>query len=384
MGGLYLIIHYGEIGTKGLNRPFFEKKLVDNLKWSLGDTVEKIFRLRGRILIELKEGFNVDDVKAKVLKVFGVSWFAFAEEAQQDINSIMECALKVSSEHIKHASTFKIHTIRADKSFPYTSLELNNILGEMFAKRTGLKVNLENPELCIYVEIADGRTFLYTERIKGLGGLPVSVSGKVICLLSGGIDSPVAAYLMMKRGCHVDFLHIHTLRNVEELRSSKIFKLFHLLSSYCKGSKLLAAPFYKFFERSLEAPPRMELVLFRKFMLKLAEAVAKRYGYLGIVTGDSIGQVASQTLHNILSAQKGIDIPIYRPLVSYDKDEIVNLAKSIGTYGISLEDYKDCCSIIARHPETLSDAEEVQRIWDRLGLDEAVKETLESIDIFEV
>lgn len=376
-----VVVHYGEIGTKGMNRPFFEEKLVSNIKWTMEGLAEEVFRLRGRIIVKLKGNAGVDSVKSCILKVFGISWFAFACERPQNIDSILECALRMSEGRLKNAKTFKIHTVRADKKFPYTSLELNRLLGEMFAKETGLKVNLENPDICVYVELADGRAFIYLDKIKGLGGLPVSVSGKVLCLLSGGIDSPVAAYLMMKRGCHVDFLHLYAIRDAEELKSTKIFKLFRLLSSYCRGSKLFAAPFYTFFEKSLSAPPRLELVLFRKFMLKLAEAVARRHGYLGIVTGDSVGQVASQTLHNILSAQKGVEIPIYRPLIAYDKEEIVKLAKQIGTYELSLEEYKDCCSIIARHPETSSNPDEVQNLWEGLDMDRAVEETLNLLEV---
>jgi thiamine biosynthesis protein ThiI len=235
----------------------------------------------------------------------------------------------------------------------------------------------------VFVELAGGKAYLYFERIKGLGGLPVGVSGKVLSLLSGGLDSPVAAWLMMKRGCHVDFLHLHALRDAQEVRESKVFEIFRHLSAFCKDSKLFVAPYYKFLEKALNAPIKLELVLFRKFMLKLAEVLAKREGYLGIVTGDSIGQVASQTLRNIWSAQRGLDLPVYRPLLTYDKEEIIRLAKQIGTYELSLKEYKDCCSIIARHPETSSKPEIVQEIWDKLGLDDAVNETLLLIETLE-
>ncbi|MEM0090170.1 MAG: tRNA uracil 4-sulfurtransferase ThiI [Nitrososphaerota archaeon] len=377
------LVHYGEIGTKGANRPIFENVLVENIKWALKNKTNDVLRLRGRILAKLEPDVDSEEIKQALGKVFGIAWFALAYESEQDINIMVKDILKRLTEHGIKAKSFMVQTKRADKSFPYTSLEVNKIIGARILENTGMSVNLENPDVTVFIELANGKAYLYFEKVKGLGGLPVGVSGRVLSLLSGGLDSPVAAWLMMKRGCHVDFLHLHALRDAQEVRGSKVFEIFRYLSSFCKDSKLFVAPFYKFLERALNVPTKLELVLFRKFMLKLAEALAKREGYLGIVTGDSIGQVASQTLRNIWSAQRGVDLPVYRPLLTYDKEEIIRLAKHIGTYELSLKEYKDCCSIITRHPETSSKPEIVQEIWDKVGLENAVMETLNLIESLE-
>ncbi|MCS7136422.1 MAG: tRNA uracil 4-sulfurtransferase ThiI [Nitrososphaerota archaeon] len=377
------LVHYGEIGTKGTNRPLFENALVENIKRALKDKASEVLRLRGRILVKPEPNVDSEEIKQGLGKVFGIAWFALAYESEQNIDTMVKDILKRLTEHGIKAKSFMVHTKRADKNFPYTSLEVNKIIGARILESTGMNVDLENPDATIFIELVNGKAYLYFERVKGLGGLPVGVSGKVLSLLSGGLDSPVAAWLMMKRGCHVDFLHLHALRNAQEVRESKIFEIFRYLSSFCRDSKLFVAPFYKFLEKTLNAPIKLELVLFRKFMLKLAEVLAKREGYLGIVTGDSIGQVASQTLRNIWSAQRGLDLPVYRPLLTYDKEEIIRLAKHIGTYELSLKGYKDCCSIIARHPETSSKPDIVQDIWDKLGLEDAVTETLTLIECLE-
>jgi thiamine biosynthesis protein ThiI len=377
------LVHYGEIGTKGANRPVFENALVENIKHALKDMACDVLRLRGRILVKLKPNVDPEEIKRALGTVFGIAWFTLAYESEQNIDTIVSDILKRLTEHGIKAKSFMVQTKRADKNFPYTSIEVNKIIGARILESTGMSVDLENPDVMVFVELAGGKAYLYFERVKGLGGLPVGVSGKVLSLLSGGLDSPVAAWLMMKRGCHVDFLHLHALRDAQEVRESKVFEIFRHLSAFCKDSKLFVAPYYKFLEKALNAPIKLELVLFRKFMLKLAEVLAKREGYLGIVTGDSIGQVASQTLRNIWSAQRGLDLPVYRPLLTYDKEEIIRLAKQIGTYELSLKEYKDCCSIIARHPETSSKPEIVQEIWDKLGLDDAVNETLLLIETLE-
>ncbi len=377
------LVHYGEIGTKGANRHIFENALVENIKWTLKDKTSDVLRISGRVLVRLKSDVCSEEIKQALGRVFGIAWFALAYESAQDMGAMIKDILRKLTEHNIKAKSFMIQTKRADKNFPYTSIEVNKIIGARILESTGMSVDLENPDVTVFIELANGKAYLYFEKVRGLGGLPVGVSGKVLSLLSGGLDSPVAAWLMMKRGCHVDFLHLHALRDTQEVRESKVFEIFRHLSSFCKDSKLFVAPFYKFLEKALKAPIKLELVLFRKFMLKLAEVLAKREGYLGMVTGDSIGQVASQTLRNIWSAQRGLDLPVYRPLLTYDKEEIIRLAKRIGTYELSLKKYKDCCSIIARHPETSSKPEIVQEIWDKLGLEEAVIGTVGLIELLE-
>ncbi|MEM2058629.1 MAG: THUMP domain-containing protein, partial [Thermoproteota archaeon] len=230
------LVHYGEIGTKGANRPIFENVLVENIKWALKNKTNDVLRLRGRILAKLEPDVDSEEIKQALGKVFGIAWFALAYESEQDINIMVKDILKRLTEHGIKAKSFMVQTKRADKSFPYTSLEVNKIIGARILENTGMSVNLENPDVTVFIELANGKAYLYFEKVKGLGGLPVGVSGRVLSLLSGGLDSPVAAWLMMKRGCHVDFLHLHALRDAQEVRGSKVFEIFRYLSSFCKYS----------------------------------------------------------------------------------------------------------------------------------------------------
>lgn len=370
------VIHYSEIGLKGHNRPFFEKKLVENVKRALRGVMDaKVERLQGRLVLPLN-GTDVQKVYEGLTKVFGVSWFAFAIVVEPNIDLIKKAVLDEALRTLKSNDAIKVEVKRADKNFPVTSLELSRMLGEILVKKIGIKVSLKNPSKKIYAEILNREAYVFTERFRGPGGLPVGSSGTVLSLLSGGIDSPVASYLIIKRGCKVLYLHFHPFRDNTEAENSKVLEIVRKLVPYSGETAVIFVPSYEFQMATVNIPAKYDLVLFRRFMLKVAEKVAEAEKAKGIVTGESLAQVASQTLENIMAISSGLKMPIFRPLIAYDKDEIVNLAKEIGTYELSIKPYKDCCNIIARHPETKARLEVVEELESRMNMESVVESTL--------
>jgi thiamine biosynthesis protein ThiI len=367
---MLILVHYGELALKRKKRRLFENKLVENIKKASSG---KVRRLEGRLIVE---GGEPEPLK----NVFGISWFAPAYRIEKDLEAIKELVIEKIEEKAKKNPTFGVFVKRADKSFPYTSYQIAERVGEEVVKRYGLKVRLNTPELPIYIEIAKD-AFVYFEKTPGLGGLPVGGSGNVLCLLSGGIDSPVAAYLAMKRGCHVDFIHFHVFPENETAFQGKIEELVLTLNKYQFESRIFLVPYWPFEVAFLEkgVGKRYELVLFRRFMLRVAERIAQQYGHKAIVTGDSLGQVASQTLENIKATLEATSMLVLQPLISFDKQEITDMAKRIGSYEISIKPYKDCCSIVSSHSKTEVKLGAVKRIEERLDMEGVISKTLELI-----
>ncbi|MFN3621572.1 MAG: tRNA uracil 4-sulfurtransferase ThiI, partial [Nitrososphaerales archaeon] len=364
----YALIHYGEIALKGLNRPFYEKKLVENIEKALANQEYScVKKLQGRILVELNERSDVSEIEAALKRVFGIAWFAFCYRTEADKESIQRCVDRNIT--FNKGEKIKVSTNRADKRIPFTSIDLNRDLGTHLVNTYNVKVSLKEPEKEIFVEIAEDNAYIFTKKIKGLYGLPVGVSGSVLHLLSGGIDSPVAAWLLMKRGCVVDFLHFHAFQRFDGRWNAKILDLVKVLNRYSFGSRIFFVPFYPFEVASIQAPIRYRLILFRRFMVRVAEMLASKYGIVALGSGENLAQVSSQTLENLSVIEQATPIPILRPLLTYDKNEIVNIAKQIGTFKISARPYKDCCSLfIAKHPLTKAKLGDVEAIEDELSL----------------
>ncbi|MEM3459186.1 MAG: tRNA uracil 4-sulfurtransferase ThiI [Candidatus Bathyarchaeia archaeon] len=381
----YVLIHYGELGLKGLNRPFFEKKLIENINNALKNVeYEKIRKVQGRIILELNKKSNVKIIEEALKKVFGIAWFAPCKTTDaSSIDKIKELVRK--NFPIAAGTKARVSANRADKTVPYTSMEVNRELGAYLVKQFKAKISLEEPETTIFVEIVGGKAYVFDRKVKGLYGLPSGVSGKVLHLLSGGIDSPVAAWLLMKRGCTVDFLHFHAFERFDEAKLAKILDLAKVLTQYSFKTRMFFVPFYPFEAEAVEAPSRYRLVLFRRFMVKVAEEIAKKHSINAIGSGENLAQVSSQTLENMAVISKATNIPILRPLLTYEKNEIVQLAKQIGTFEISIQPYKDCCSIfMAKHPTTKANLEIVESIEKRLNLKDAIGECFEKIEIIDI
>jgi len=378
-----LLIHYSEIGTKGKNRSYFEKRLRDDIAARLKPGPLADLRLESsRLIGRLAPGAEPKAVHAGMEQCFGVAWYAFARMVSWDWEEIAAAALACAAER-PQAKTFKVFCKRADKTFPLSSQAVCEKLGTLFLEKTPMKVNLDNHDVAIYVEVVRGKALVYAERFPGLRGMPSQSSGKMLCLFSGGIDSPVAAWLMMRRGAQVGFLHFHPHRNAGEIRGSKIPALFQVLKTFNPNARLYLIPHFHYqVKAALEIPTAYEMVIFRRFMIKTAEALAAREGYQALIMGDSLGQVASQTVENIVAAQHGVDIPIFTPCVAQDKDDIVRLAQKIGTYELSTQEYKDCCSLMSRHPKTMVRLEQALALEAKLNLDDVIDASLKSLEVW--
>jgi thiamine biosynthesis protein ThiI len=324
-------------------------------------------------------------VEDALRRVFGIRYFAIVEKAKtteealvKKLRSIVRSAQEAGKESLAIAAR------RADKQFPLSSGEVNRRLGAE-ANKMGMRIDLDNPDVKVFVEIGRETTYLYTRKIPGPGGLPVSSSGKVLALLSGGIDSPVAAWLMMKRGCRVDYLHFHAMMSNREVLGTKIGRIVEQLNRFQNGARLLLAPYHEYqILTTGRIPEKLDLVAFKNFMFRLAQQLAEEHRYKALVTGDSVGQVASQTLQNITATDYGIEIPILRPLVGLDKQEIVDLAKAIGTYDESIEKYKDCCSIISRKPSTAVQREDLAEAMEAAGIAKVLEKTRPKLETFKI
>jgi len=379
-----VLIHYGEIALKGLNRPFYERKLVENIKRALeGEEYAGVKHIHGRLILELSEKSDTSRIEERLKRVFGIAWFAFCYRTKADKESIMRCVEK--NIPFNPGEKVRVSTNRADKTLPFTSIELNRELGAHLVNRFNVEVSLKAPEKEVFVEIADGEAYIHTQKVKGLCGLPVGVSGRVLHLLSGGIDSPVAAWLLMKRGCEVDYLHFHAFQRFDERWNAKILDIVKVLNRYSFSARIFFVSFHPFEIEAVKVPLRYRLILFRRYMVRVGEKIANKYGIAALSSGENLAQVSSQTLENLSVIERAVSTPILRPLLTYDKNETVNLAKQIGTFELSIRPYKDCCSLfIAKHPVTKARLEDVERIESGMNLNEAVEASVEKAEVVEV
>lgn len=367
------MIHFGEIYLKGQNRPFFIRRLSENLKKALASAGLKEFSLRqlgGRLVLQTQAS-NIDPALEVCRNVFGISWFTKGYKAKADLDDIKKTLLRSFPKST--AKTFRITSRRASTAFALSSQQINEALGEFVIKKWSRKVNLDRPGLTIWVDVVAGSAFIYFERRRGLGGLPAGVGGRAVCLLSGGIDSPVAAWRIMKRGATITPLHLHSYPYTSRESVLNVKKIIQKLHGYSP------APLRSYFislakiQRSIIAasPPRLRLVLYRRSMFKIARSVAEKEKALALVTGESLGQVASQTLENIRVIDEASSLPVLRPNIGDDKQEIIDLARRIGTFELSTLPFEDCCSfLIAKHPETKADLAEVKGIEGKIPLSE--------------
>ena len=367
-----ILIHYHEINLKGNNRGWFENKLQRHVAALLGDVAHgPIQRFAGRLAIELTEDASqneIDTIAGRLQKVFGVANFIVAREVPADLDAIKNTLAELVAS--TRFESFKIDSRRGTKEFPLNSQELNQRLGAYVVELTGARARMENPDAVFLVEIASGRAFLSVEKIQGAGGLPSGTGGKVLCLISGGLDSPVAAWRMMRRGCRVMYVHFHSFPHTTAESQDKVRSILRVLSRYQLESTLFMVPFAEV-QREIVAyaPPPLRVVLYRRFMVRIAETVAGREKAAAIVNGDSLGQVASQTLENIRTISAVAKIPIFRPLIGDDKEDIMRVARTIGTYEISIQPDQDCCSLfVPKHPETMSGIDQAERAEQQLDV----------------
>jgi thiamine biosynthesis protein ThiI len=378
----FIVIHYNELGLKKGNRDYFENALCSNINTVLQDCgAERAKRISGRVLLPLKPDSDVPEIKSRLGRVFGIAYFGEAWASPQAVENLEANAWTLIEG--RTFNSFRIDTRRADKTFPHTSVEINQRVGGYVKERCGAKVDLENADLTCWIEIVEKYAFIYVERLPGPGGLPVGTSGKVVVLLSGGIDSPVAAWKIVKRGCTPVFVHFHSFPYTNKESQEKAKQIARLLSAYALRAKLYLVPFAEVQRHIMvDTPLDTRVILYRRYMLRLAEQIARREKARVLVTGDSVGQVASQTIENIDVISRAVSMPILRPVIGDDKIEIIEVARRIGTYDISIQPDQDCCSLfVPKHPETKADIAEIEKSEARLDVAEVMKAAMESAEI---
>ena len=340
-----LVIHFLELALKGRNRPWFVTSFVRSIRLLLADQdVSHVRHVQGRIEARLGPNADWPEIRKRLSMLPGIANFARAEEVAPDIDA-MWASLAPQLTRFAPRS-FRVKVRRINKTFPIPSPAVERALGERVIGATGWAVDLSKPELTLRVEALDTHALVYAEREPGAGGLPLGTGGKVLCLLSGGIDSPVAAWRMIRRGCRASFIHFHAYPILSRASQEKVRELAATLTRAQLSSRLLLVPFGGVQQRVvLGVPPPLRVVIYRRLMVRIAEAVAARHGALALVTGDVVGQVASQTLENIAAVSKVATLPILRPLVGDDKEHITAMARTIGTYDTSVLADEDCCTL---------------------------------------
>ena len=368
-----IIVHYHEISLKRGNRPLFLRHLLRNLERATDDLGPvRVRQLSGRILLDLEGNEGPEAVLARVARVCGVASAALAYRVPSSVDAMKAATAAVIEG--RPFGSFRISARRAFKTYPLTSVELNRELGAFVVARTGARVDLRDPDLAVHVEVLPAETFVYADRTPGPGGLPVGTAGTVAALLSGGIDSPVAAWRMMKRGCRVHFVHFHSVPYLPATSQDKARALVERLTAWQYASRLYLVPFGEIQrEVVLSVPPPLRVVVYRRLMLRIAQELARRAGVLALVTGESLGQVASQTLENIACIDEATSLPVLRPLIGMDKLEITAAAQQIGTFDISIEPDADCCTLFTpRHPATRATLDEIHAVERAMDLERLV------------
>lgn len=375
-----IICHYSELALKGKNRKFFEKQLATNIKEAIDDA--KVFLPRGRVVVKSKKV----DLEEKVKKIPGIEYFFFAQLVSSSLEEIRKRVLFLIKE--KNFNTFRVTVKRADKLFPYKSTEVASFVGEDIVETTKKKVNLLNPEVTVFIEINKKETYIYFQKIKGVGGLPVNTSGRVISLISGGIDSPVASFRIIKRGSKTVFVHFHSYPATSKRSIEKVREVVKKLSSFQGISTLHLVPFNEIQkEVMIKTKESLRVLLYRRFMMRIVEEIRKKEKAKAIVTGESLGQVASQTIENIAVVEEVVSVPVLRPLIGFDKEEIISDAIYLKTYDISILKEEDCCvRFLPKHPETKGNIFDIKEEEKKLDVSELTKEAVqktEKIEIFD-
>ena len=374
-----VVVHYQEIALKGRNRPWFIGRLVRNIKTATSDLdVTRVVQKMGRIEVMLGSAEAWDPVAARLRQVFGIANFSRAALVPLDVDGIAQAILSDLGD--TEASTFRVSARRADKRFPLTSPQIEREIGGRIKQAKGWRVDLENPELTVHVEALTGDAFYHFGKEAGPGGMPTGVSGRVVALLSGGIDSPVAAYRLMKRGCRVVPVHFHSYPILSRASQEKVRELAALLTRYQQYTRLYMVAFGDIQQQiMLAVQPPLRVVIYRRLMLRIAEAIAHKAHAKAMVTGEVIGQVASQTLENMASIASVAALPVFRPLIGMDKDEIIAEAQRLGTFPISIIEDQDCCQLFTpKHPATKARREDIAAAERPLPIDDFVRQAVES------
>ncbi|UOQ47139.1 tRNA 4-thiouridine(8) synthase ThiI [Gracilibacillus caseinilyticus] len=382
----HIIIRYGELGLKGRNRKIFTTQLAKNVRKALRHfPAIKVDKLRDRMYIVLN-GEDPEPIMEICRKIFGIQNMSLAVKVANEPERIKEEALRLLKE-TKNVRTFKVTTKRSNKEFPIGSQEFNQVLGgHLLVNTDDITVDVHHPDLEITVDIRAEATYLTSRKIPGAGGLPVGSSGKSLLLLSGGIDSPVAGYLTMKRGVQIEAIHFHSPPYTSERAKEKVVDLAEKLASYGHSVKIHVVPFTALQQKiHREIPHGYSMTVMRRMMMRISERVAERNGILSLVTGESLGQVASQTMESMHAINAVTNFPVIRPLVAMDKDEIISISEAIDMYDISIRPFEDCCTVfVPKQPKTKPRLEKVEQFEGNMTFDQDIEEILNAIETIEV
>ena len=384
-----ILIKTGEIALKGLNKSTFEDVLVKNTKWRLHELGKFKFRkAQSTIYCEPQsDDIDMDEACRRVAKVFGIAAFSLARVAEKDFDDIVKETLDFLGDELEFAKTFKVEAKRADKNFPMKSPEICRELGgKILEKYHHLKVDVENPEVLVMVEVREKGAYIHGKQKPGAGGIPIGTSGKAAILISGGIDSPVAGYMMAKRGIELCGVHFVSPPYTSDRALQKVVSLMEKMGEYCGRMKLFVVPFTKIQEEIRDkCPEDLFTIIMRRFMMRISQKLARRNDCGALITGESVGQVASQTMKAIACTDIVCDLPVFRPVIGMDKREIITIAHEIDTFETSILPYEDCCTVFTpKHPRTRPKLDQVEQAEAALDLDSLIKEAIDGIEIIEI
>ena len=380
-----ILVKYGEIILKGLNRSRFEDLLIKNIKNAAGKLIKSVRKSQAVIYIEPQDGADTDILEEKLKKVFGIVFIAKAGVFAKDMNVILTDGADYIAENMRFAKTFKVESKRSDKKFPFKSPEISRDMGGAILERCrGISVDVQNPDVTVRVEIRDAEAYVYTDsaRCKGFGGMPTGAGGKATVLLSGGIDSPVSAWMMAKRGVEIDAVHFFSPPYTSERAKEKVISLAKIVASFTGKFNLYIVPFT---EQQLairdNCPEEHLTLIMRRMMMMTAERIAKKHGSIALITGESLGQVASQTIHALAVTNECVSMPVFRPLIGMDKNEIVEIARKIGTFETSILPYEDCCTVfVPKHPTLKPTIESIAESQNKIDMEYWVNKAVEETE----
>ena len=388
-----LIVRAGEVALKGMNKPYFERMLVDRIKANLKKISEvgkdkdiDIYRHEGLIYVKADKALDIDEIIHETVKVFGVASVSKAVEAESDLDAIGAEAVKYMKALIEERGikTFKVEAKRADKNFPVKSPEIGRIIGaKVLVGCKVLKVDVHDPDVLLKVDVRHDVSYIYDSKVNGLGGLPLGTNGRGMTLLSGGIDSPVATWMMAKRGMMIEAVHYHSYPYTSERAREKVIELAQIVSQYTGRFKMHVINLLPIQEEIVKNCPEEETTIHvRRFMMRIAEKLAKEAECQALITGEDLGQVASQTAEALVVTDSVVSMPVFRPLIGMDKIEIMDRAQEIGTYEKSIEPYEDCCTVfLPKHPATKPRLEKILESESRLDIETLVNNAIASQEI---
>lgn len=383
-----ILIKNGELALKGLNRMNFENALIKNIKTAInGLGVTNITRAQSTITIEpMDEDYPFEEALLKIQKVFGIAAFCRAAAVEKDMDEILKQCVPYLKNAMEGVKTFKVEAKRADKKFPLTSPEISRLVGgELLKNYHHLKVDVHNPDIVVTVEIRDKWAFIRAGQIHGAGGMPVGTGGRASILISGGIDSPVAAWMMAKRGIELDAIHFASPPYTSLRAEQKVKKLLSRVAAYSGPIRMGIVPFTEIQQTIADnCPEEYFTLIMRRMMMRISERLAKKRNSLALITGESVGQVASQTLPALVTTDIVVNMPVFRPLIGMDKDEIVEISRKIDTFEISIEPYEDCCTVFTpKHPRTRPTTEQCEKAEELFDFEPLIEQAVENT-VFEV